>query len=170
MVTVGILALFLTLRKGFQLFTVECEISCGPVISGLYYVEICSLYNSFCWVFLFCETRLAKKLMIKARNWQREDKLKNIQSLPPILIRPSILPLISVFKICLKWSKNSSICEAIWVQKSLLFLWHLYLSGLQWATQQFSSKWFTFIMFLQSMHLIFFRTTMTFVVILLFIC
>ena len=36
-----------------------------------------------------------KKLMIKARNWQREDKLKNIQSLPPILIRPSILPLVS---------------------------------------------------------------------------
>ena len=34
-------------RKSFQLFTIEYAISCGFVTNGFYYVEMCSLCNSF---------------------------------------------------------------------------------------------------------------------------
>ena len=39
----GILVLFLILRECFQLFNIEYNVSCGSVIYGLYYVDICSL-------------------------------------------------------------------------------------------------------------------------------
>ena len=46
-VRMGILVLFLNLRKCFQLFTVEYDVSCGFIIYGLYCVEVCSLYTHF---------------------------------------------------------------------------------------------------------------------------
>lgn len=53
-------------------------------------------------------------------------------------------------------------CRNLYYSSDILYL--------QWATQlNFFSKWFMFIMFLQSMHLIFFRTTMTFVVTLFYL-
>ena len=38
---------FLILKEKFQLFTVECDLSCEPVIYGLYYVEVFSFYIWF---------------------------------------------------------------------------------------------------------------------------
>ena len=44
----GHLCLLPDLRgKAFQLFTTEYDVSCWHVIYGLYYVEVCSLYNHF---------------------------------------------------------------------------------------------------------------------------
>ena len=43
---VGTLVFFLNLED-FQIFTIEYDVSCGFVINGLYYVEICSHYTHF---------------------------------------------------------------------------------------------------------------------------
>ena len=70
---VGILV-FLILRKSFQLFTVEYDISHGLVIYSPYYIEICSLYthfvevfiveNWFCCIFFLCLLRLSSNLIL----------------------------------------------------------------------------------------------------------
>ena len=44
---VSILALFLVLENMFSAFHIEYDITCGLVIYGLYYVEVCSLYTYF---------------------------------------------------------------------------------------------------------------------------
>ena len=40
----GHLVWFLALEKSFQFFTIEYDFSCGLIIYGFYYVEVCSLY------------------------------------------------------------------------------------------------------------------------------
>ena len=42
----GILVLFCILGS-FQFFITEYDVSCGLVIYGLYYVEVCSFYTNF---------------------------------------------------------------------------------------------------------------------------
>ena len=34
-------------RESFELFTIKYDVSCGFVINGVYYVEMCSLYINF---------------------------------------------------------------------------------------------------------------------------
>ena len=58
LVRVCTLALFLTLGKWFQFFTIEDNVFCGFVIYSFYYVEVCSFYSCFlesfiingCWI------------------------------------------------------------------------------------------------------------------------
>nr|KAF6465870.1 hypothetical protein HJG63_011254 [Rousettus aegyptiacus] len=47
------LVLFLILKLSLELFTIAYDISCGFVIYGLYYVEICSFYPHFAESFFF---------------------------------------------------------------------------------------------------------------------
>ena len=66
----GILALFLILEEMFQLFTLEYDVSCGLVVYGTHYVEVCSLYAHFLesfyhkWLLNFIKTFCASIEMI----------------------------------------------------------------------------------------------------------
>ena len=46
-VTVGALALFLTLEEMLSILTIEDTVCCGFIIYGFYYVELCSFYACF---------------------------------------------------------------------------------------------------------------------------